>query len=533
MERTMILYIWLAAILAALYLYCRQVYSRFSQYGVKHKATIPLLGNMASIVFRRKHLVEFFAELYCEHPKERFVGRYEFTKPILVVKDLELLKKIAVKDFEHFLDHALSVNTDIDPLFGRTLFTLKGQEWKDMRSMLSPAFTSSKMRHMVPFIVEVGDQMIVSLKRQLKESENDSIDVDCRALATRYANDVIASCAFGLRVDSHSEPNNEFYKMGYVASNFTFWQMLKFFGHSAFPRLMKKFGLAIFSDSTRDFFNHLVMDTMRDREEHGIVRPDMIHLLMEAKKGRLTHDESSDKDADAGFATVEESDVGKKSVTRAWSDTDLTAQAVIFFLAGFETVSTAMTFLMYELALNPEVQEKLAKEIRGQEKSGRFDYGSVQRMSYLDMVVSESLRRWPAAIATDRLCIKDYNLGKPNDEATTDYIMKAGESLNIPITAFHHDPQYFSDPFKFDPERFSEENKHKIKPSTYMPFGMGPRNCIGSRFALCEMKVMIYQLLLHVELSPCERTPIPAQLTTDTFNLRLKGGHYLRMKLRT
>ncbi|XP_063381275.1 uncharacterized protein LOC134667798 [Cydia fagiglandana] len=524
-------FIWLligACVALGAWLY--RNYTTLSYHGIKHGPFVPLLGDMAGVTFLKEHVTDVIMRAYNSFPNERLVGRYEFLTPYIIVKDPELLKRITVKDFDHFVDRRIIVDAKAEPMFGRNLVSLRGQEWKDMRSMMSPAFTSSKIRNMLPLIVEVGDQMMVSLKKQLKESGRDYIDVDVRALATRYANDVIASCAFGLRVDSHSDPDNEFFKMGAAATNYTFTQILKFFGHSAFPGLMKRFGIKVLSDSTRAFFNHLVWDTMREREQHGIVRPDMIHLLMEAKKGRLTHDDSG-KDADAGFATVEESDVGKKSVHRDWSDTDLTAQAFIFFLAGFETVSTAMSFLMYELALNPEVQDKLVKEIREQEKTGKFDYGAIQRMTYLDMVVSETLRRWPAAVATDRLCIKDYNLGRPNDEATTDYIIKAGESLTIPITAFHYDPQYFPDPMKFDPERFSEVNKHKIKPSTYMPFGIGPRNCIGSRFALCEVKVMIYQLLLHVELSPCEKTTIPAKLTTDTVRLRLEGGHYLRMKM--
>ncbi|CAG9785903.1 unnamed protein product [Diatraea saccharalis] len=530
----MLFLIWCLALVTALWLYLRQRYSRFSAYGVKHFQPVPLMGNMTRVIFRMEHFADQVNRIYSAFPDERFIGRYEFLNPMVVIKDIELLKKITVKDFEHFLDHRTMVDEKTDPFFGRNLFSLKGQEWKDMRSTLSPAFTSSKMRLMLPFMVEVGNQMIETLKKKIKDSKTKSIDVDCKDLTTRYANDVIASCAFGLKVDSLAEENNDFYKMGKEASTFTFRQILMFFAMVNFPKLMKMLKITLFKEAVTNFFKHLVKDTMSEREAHQIIRPDMIHLLMEAKKGQLTHEEKGVNGNDAGFATVEESNVGKKNVDKVWTDTDLIAQAVLFFIAGFETVSSAMSFALHELAVNPDVQDKLVAEIRENEKKngGKFDYNSIQNMVYMDMVVSEVLRFWPAAIALDRVCTKDYNLGRANDKCDKDYIIHKGESVMIPVWGIHHDPEYYPNPNKFDPERFSEENKHRIQPFTFLPFGVGPRNCIGSRFALCEVKVMLYQLLQHMEISPSDKTAIPAELSTETFNLRIKGGHWVRMKIR-
>ncbi|XP_053608012.1 uncharacterized protein LOC128673884 [Plodia interpunctella] len=532
--QTMLLIIWAVLIVAALSLYFRQVYSRFSRHGVKHFRPVPMLGNMGNVTFRINHISNQIERLYNAFPNERFVGQYEFTNPMLLIRDIELVKKITIKDFEYFLNHRAFVDEVADPLFGRNLFSLKGQEWKDMRSTLSPAFTSSKIRLMLPFMVEVGNQMVLTLKNKIKQSGVGYTDLEGKDLTTRYANDVIASCAFGLKVNSHSDQDNEFYKMGKQASTFNYKQLMKFFGFVSFPKLMAILKVSLFSDESKNFFKNIVMSTMRDRETHNIIRPDMINILMEAKKGKLVHDVKTSEDADAGFATVEESSVGKKDVNRVWSDTDLIAQAVLFFIAGFETVSSAMSFTLNELTMHPEVQERLAQEIKENElkNGGKFDYSSIQNMTYLDMVVSEVLRLWPPAIVLDRKCLKDYNLGKPNDKAEHDYIIRAGESINIPAWGFHRDPKFFPDPLKFDPERFSEENRHKIQPFTYMPFGFGPRNCIGSRFALCEVKVMLYQLLQHFELSPCEQTCIPVKLDPETFNIRIKGGQWMRLKIR-
>ncbi|VVC90085.1 unnamed protein product [Leptidea sinapis] len=310
-----------------------------------------------------------------------------------------------------------------------------------MRSTLSPAFTSSKIRLMVPFMEEAGNQMIAALMKKTAETGG-PIQVECKDLTSRYANDVIASCAFGL----------------------------------------KRLKLTLFSKDTTNFFISLVLDTMKNREENNIIRPDMIHLLMEAKK--------------------------------EWSDTDLVAQAVLFFIGGFETISIGMSFTLYELALHPEVQERLAQEIKEthSKSEGKLDFDLIQNMQYLDMVISEVLRLWPPGILLDRICCKDYNMGKPNKHEKRDFILRKGDLIAIPVFSIHRDAKYFPDPEKFNPERFSDENKHLINSMTYMPFGFGPRNCIGSRFALLEIKMLIYQVLLRMEVSPCEKTCIPSKL---------------------
>nr|AJN91176.1 cytochrome P450 monooxygenase CYP9A79 [Cnaphalocrocis medinalis] len=525
---------WLIILLVALVLYYRQLYSRFRGTGINHLTPLPLFGNAAGITLRTEHLSAYLKKLYDAFPEDRFVGNFEFTNPYIVVRDIELAKKVTIKDFEHFIDHRTFVDDSIDPFWGRNLFSLKGEEWKHMRSTLSPAFTSSKIRLMIPFMVEVADQTIKSLEKQIKESGNNYVDLEVKDLISRYANDVIASCAFGMKVDSQTELDNQFYVMGKEASTFKFKQFFIFFAYSCFPRLVTALKWSVFSERTQKFFKSLMSETMRDREAQNIVRPDMIHLLLEAKKGQLSHEEKV-KNTDAGFATVEESAIGKQKNKIEWSENDLIAQALIFLLGGLETVSSAMAMALAELAINPDVQQRLVEEIREYDvaNGGKFDYTQLQKMEYMDMVVSEVLRMWTPGFLVDRICHKDYNLGRPNKHATQDYIIRKGEGLVLPVWAFHRSPEFFPDPDKFDPERFSAENKHKINSFTYMPFGVGPRNCIGSRFALCEIKAMLYQILLRFEVSPCERSTVPLQLCNSTVNIRIKGGHWFRFRPRS
>ena len=207
---------------------------------------------------------------------------------------------------------------------------------------------------------------------------------------------------------------------------------------------------------------HLVLDTMKYRQENNIIRPDMINILMEAK-GMVKSDKP-------------------KAITREWSDVDIVGQCFIFFLAGFETSASLSCFAAHELMENPDVQEKLLREILEVEQSldGKpLSYENIQNMHYMDMVIQECLRKWPPAMVTDRVCNKDITYTYENGEKLE---LKKGDCVWIPIVGFHRDPNFFENPNKFDPERFSEENKDKIKPFTYLPFGVGPRNCIGDKY---------------------------------------------------
>ncbi|XP_063825192.1 cytochrome P450 9e2-like [Ostrinia nubilalis] len=527
----MLLLIWVTVLIASLVLYLRDLQARLVRRQLSQLPVVPLLGHMSGVVLRKEHVTAALRRSYQAFPQDKIVGHYEFLNPMLLVRDPELLKCIAVKDFEYFVDRRAFGDPD-DPVFGRNLLLLKGDEWKAMRSTLSPAFTSSKIKLMVPFMVDVAVKMNEELTRKIEDTQEGYIDIDVKELTSRFANDVIATCAFGLRVNSMSM-DNEFYKKARDVTSFTFSRFMKVIGFRSLPNLMKFLKVSLLPASLAEFFSTVVLGSMSQRERHSIVRNDMIHLLMEAKKGRLVYDNNVTETA-AGYASVVDSAVTKKHAVTDWSDSDLVSQAVLFLIAGFVTVSTELSFLLHELAANPEVQDKLVEEIRENEaqNEGQFKFESIQKMTYLDMVVCETLRMWPAAAMIDRVCVKDYNAGRPNKHATEDFVVKKDEVLTIPVWSFHRDPQYFPNPEKFDPERFSVENRHKIKPFTYMPFGVGPRNCIGSRFALCEVKVMVYQLLKTLEVSLCSKSCVPGRLAAGSLDMKMSGGFWLRIKMR-
>lgn len=190
-----------------------------------------------------------------------------------------------------------------------------------------------------------------------------------------------------------------------------------------------------------------------------------------------------------------------------------------------------MGFMGYELAVNPEVQEKLFEEIRSMEDNldGKtINYDQIQGLRYMDQVVCETLRKWPAAPVTDRICVKDYEVEFDDKKFT----VEKGVSFMIPIYGLHRDPAYFPEPLKFDPERFSEENQGNIDPDTYLPFGIGPRNCIGSRFALMEIKTIFYYLLLNFSFEVNQKTQIPLKYHKSPIGLKTEKGIWISLKPR-
>lgn len=164
----------------------------------------------------------------------RYCGVYQTTIPTLMLRDPELIKQITVKDFDHFVDHRSFVPESIDPVWTKNLFALKGDIWREMRSTLSPTFTSSKMRSMF-VLMEKAAQQYVDFYLNKKQ---DVIELELKDSFTRFANDVIATCAFGVGVDSLKDPENEFYIKGKeVTDNRGMWKSIKFLMNFIAPKV--------------------------------------------------------------------------------------------------------------------------------------------------------------------------------------------------------------------------------------------------------------------------------------------------------
>lgn len=512
------LFVALALCLAYyIYLKGRANENFFANCTIKFSKPKFLFGHSRKMMLRKEDHYNFIKSLYDEFPGEKASGIWDMRTPFVLVRDLQLLKQLTVKEFDHFTDHRVIFDTEMDSLMGNVLVALTGKKWREMRVTLSPAFTGSKMRAMFQLVTEVTGQLTRHLREECEKSP-EIIEWDMKDLCSKYTNDVIALCAFGIEVNTQKNPQNDFYRIGRSLMNPSIGTILKFLMMRFFPRVLKTFNIPVISNDSRRFFSSMVLGTMQYRERNNLKRPDMINLLMEAQKGTLHH--TNDKeDESAGFATVNESkstQEDEEPAKRQWTNDEMVAQCLMFFLAGFETSATVMTVAAYELVGNPDIQQKLFEEIRAKqddldEAGKEISYETIRELKYLDMVVSETLRKWPPAPVTDRVCTKDFHY--KDEETGLEITLEKGNGIWAPIYALQRDAQYFPEPDRFHPERFAEENRHLINPDAYIPFGVGPRSCIANRFALMEVKSLLYHLVLNFELVPTKKTNLPVKVT--------------------
>lgn len=524
------------AVVAYLYRWITRNNGYFHDKPIPSMAVTPFFGVSAPLLLRKVTFPDFIETLYNKYPGVKVFGMFETITPFFMIRDPELIKQIAIKDFDHFVDHRPTFGLFDDEsaehpnaLFRKTLFSMTGQRWKEMRATLSPAFTGSKMRLMFSLMGESFDAMVDHYAK--KAGASGRVEVEVKDMISRVSINIIASCAFGIKVDCFKEQDHEFLYHGRKMMDFGRPIVIaRLMAMRIFPKLSSRLGLDLLDTEQAEYFTKVFQETIKARESHGVVRNDMIDLLLQARKGTLKFQE--EKDDQEGFATVQESDVGKVDVSKSMSEAEMIAQCLVFFLGGFDTVSSCAMFTVYELVRNPEVQQKLYEEVleTSKELNGKpLSYDALQKMKYMDMVVSETLRLWPLAPATDRLCTKDYTI---DDGQGVRYTIDKGTCVWFPAAGLHRDPQYFPNPERFDPERFNDENKRDINLGAYLPFGIGPRNCIGSRFALMEVKAVMYFLLLKFSFERGPKTQIPMQLRKGFTNLGPENGMHMELKLR-
>ena len=482
---------------------CITDYNFFEKRGIPYDKPLPLLGSVGQAVLMRCTFAEVVRQIYEFNREAKYVGFFDFLTPVVSIRDLDLIRSVTIKNFDNFPDHRTFQDNEIDPLFSKNLFNLRGDRWREVRTTLSPAFTSSKMKAMFILMRECAKKY----GENLSSLPTDQRILELKDAYTRYTNDVIATCAFGVNVDSMTDRKNKFYVYGREATTFGRLQSLKFFLIRSFPKLCNLLNVKIVKTEIAEFFQNLVSDTIKVRDEKGIVRPDMIQLMMESR--------------------------GKMGPGKELTIEDMTAQAFIFFFGGFESTSTTMCFATYEVGVNPDVQKRLQEEIDQvlEDCNGEVTYEAINNMKYLDAIINESLRMYPVVVATDRICMKDFEL-PPALPSAKPYVVKKGEYIWIPVYGVQHDPDHFPEPDKFNPDRFLDNPKQIMNSGAFLSFGLGPRMCIGNRFALLEAKTLLFHVFANCELKPCSKTTIPMKLSKQGFAMTADGGFWFDVQPR-
>lgn len=338
-------------------------YSHWKNLGLEYvEPSIPF-GNMTATTRQGVTLGDWYNRFY-QDMKVRNVkhaGTYFFHLPVYVPIDLDLIKRIVQTDFVHFTDHGGYVNERDDPL-SSNIFTLGGQRWKNLRMKLTPTFTSGKMKMMFPIMVKISEELGMTLEKECINGE----PIDLKDISARFTTDVIGNCAFGLDCNSLKDPSTLFRVKGKRLLNRTKTEVASVFLSFLFPNAMRTLGVRFFPKEATDFFWNVIKETVDHRTKNDVRRNDALQLLIDLMK--------------------KEGEDNENSLTFS----ELAAQSLVFFMAGFETSSTLMSFALFEMSQNQEVQDKLREEIGmilGR-NNDEFTYDSLHDMRYLDMVIS-------------------------------------------------------------------------------------------------------------------------------------------------
>ncbi|KAM5228528.1 cytochrome P450 3A9-like isoform 1-T1 [Ctenodactylus gundi] len=462
-------WILLATALFLLYLYGTYPYRLFKQLGIPGPKPLPFCGTILSY---SKGFWVFDTECYKKYGK--IWGFYEGRLPALAITEPHMIKTVLVKEcYSAFTNHRV-----FGPVgFMKSALSLsEDEEWKRIRTLLSPTFTSGKLKEMFPILNQYGDVLV----RNLKQAEK-AKPVNLTKILGAYSMDVIVGTSFGVNIDSLNNPQDPFVDKVKKFLKFNFFSPV-FFLATLFPFLTPVFELLKMSVFPKDTLQFLKKSVLRMKEirlkEKQKSRMDFLQLLINSQNS---------KDVESH---------------KALSDLELIAQSIIFIFGGYETSSSTLSFVMHSLATHPDVQKKLQEEIDATlPNKAPATYDTLMQMEYLDMVVNETLRLYPITGRLERVCKKDVEI--------CGVFIPKGTLVMVPIYTLHRDPKYWPEPEEFRPERFSKKNKDSIDPYLYLPFGAGPRNCIGMRFALMSMKLALVRCLQNFSFQTCKETQIP------------------------
>ncbi|XP_021373364.1 cytochrome P450 3A11-like [Mizuhopecten yessoensis] len=457
------------------YWYLKLHFGVFERYGIPGPKPVFLLGNIIEIM--KKGQLQAIIDWRKTYGKA--FGYFEGFTPVLSISDPAVVREVLVKDFTNFQARK---PFPLAPRKSLGLFLENGHQWRRSRSILSPAFSTSKLRTMTV----VMEQQIDKLLQNLGTQQDKGIYFDIYRQFQSLTLDVIGRCAFGLHTNAQLDLSDAF--LNNIQSLFRnmsttvilpIVMLFPFVQYFIFA--IKNVVLAIGMNPV-SWLRHQIIEVIRIRREIG--NDGSVTDLMQQM---LFHSDKHQK----------------------MTDREIVAQSLTFLLAGYETTSAVLAFHCHLLAKNPEAQRRIRREIKqlGQEK---ISYQSVQKLPYLDMVFDEVCRLYPtASLIVTRQAAAARTYGH--------VYIPTGMNVQVDVWGLHHDTQFWDHPEKFMPERFSPENKSQIRPYTFMPFGAGPRNCIGSRFAMLETKIAVARIIKDYELKP-------ANSSQDDLNLLCRGA---------
>lgn len=431
----------------------------------------PLLGLMREFRQDRIGLYRRMARDYGDVLRMRFlwVNTYTISHP-------DYVRHVLVENNHNYVRNPF-VNDVFKLFLGDGLFTMDGESWLSRRRLMQPAFHRQRLAGLGTLMTDAVEAMLADWA-QWQEGQEIAVDEEMMKVTLRVAGQALfsvdllgAARTLGDAFTGVSEFVN--YRMNTpfppplwlpTRRNRQFKAALATLDHTVYRIIEERKGTGahLLSPSSRRPFEDEQMHI--DKEEKG----DLLDMLMAAR------------DADTGAGMTDE---------------ELRNEVALLIFAGHETTATTLTWAFYLLSQHPEAEAKLHAELATVLGGRTPTLADLPNLPYNRMVIEETMRLYPAAWGVSRKSVTADEVGG--------YQLPANASLTLPIATLHYDPRWWEQPERFDPERFTPErsaNRHKF---AYLPFGAGPRQCIGNNFALMEAQLVLatvaqrYQLRLR------------------------------------
>jgi len=411
---------------------------------------------------------------------EKFFGMYSFGQRNLIVRDIDLAKRIAIKDAEYFIDRMTfgipyhEATDEVDKVFGLMLTNVGGDVWKKLRTKASPVFTSGKLKLMVPHI----NKCALNMREIMSEAADNGNIIDAKDMYGKFALDAIATSGFGIESNSFKDPDNAFReharRLIRDPKYASVWDMPKFILAFVAPKVGKALGIRALNAQSTMFFVNIIRQAMANRRKTGARRNDVIDIFLDEMDKEKSSDDILSKEED---------------------EISFISTAILFFFAGFDTTSTTLSLVVHALMYHPEVQEKVRKEIEDViGDSDDINADQLNDLKYTENVIHESMRKY-FSFALQRVCTRDYKI------PDTDIVIPKGLMINL----LPKQDECFANYKNFDPDNFEESDK--LNKYGFIGFGQGPRNCIGMRYALRALKLAIIHTVRTFQIVAAPGTP--------------------------
>lgn len=419
----------------------------------------------------------------------------------LLTVDLDLLRTIMVKDFNNFVDRADKLNSNTP--IAKSLFFATGNHWRRQRQIVSPTFSSGKLKYISKTVELSAKKLADYLVQYAKEGSV----VPIKDTSARYSCEVIAKIAFGLEANFIQKEASEFFEYGKNMIQLSHEGIARFILMSMHRvpnlvdtcnRLFKSVQLfdAVNLKSNK-YFKTVLTSTIAERkmqQRSGIVRKhvDFLDLLLKANEAAKAGNPEKEEDSDTPLTGTD------SGVTKDLDDEEMLGHSMLVIFAGLETTATTLQMCLFELARYPEIQDKVYKEIESVLKEAEASPEDINNLHYMEWVINETLRLHPPIPTVNR---------KAKETSTYNGItIPKGACIMIPFWHIVMDPKIWPEPEKFIPERFSPEEKEKRDPMAFMCFGQGPRLCLGMRLAYLELKLALVHILRKVKVVLNDKT---------------------------